>query len=189
MQIPFAGVTTKMIEIAVENTNPYQEEVVLKHDESSIGKITNTAQLLEYLEKNGYTSDTKRVVLYERLFDCTDGPINIYDVFTPNHEVYNITIVSADEDDEDEDEGDMEIEDCLNFYKPGKPDMYLELTSEEEYESRVSRRLGDIDLSEINNLKNGTYTVENQYIRGLKIGNNLKNKKKYEISIKSIDYN
>lgn len=185
MQIPFAGVTTKMIEIAVENTNPYQEEVVLKHDESSVGKITNTAQLLEYLEKNGYTSDTKKVVLYERLFDCTNGPINIYDVFTPNHEVYNITIVSADEDDEDEDD----IEECLNFYNPGKDVGLLEVISEEEYESGVSRRLGDTDFSVIDNLKNGTYTVENQYIRGLKIGNNLKNKKKYEISIKSIDYN
>lgn len=178
MQIPFAGVTTKMIEIAVENTNPYKEEVVLKYDESSIDKITNTTQLLEYLEKNGYTSDTKRVVLYERLFDCTNGSINIYDVFTPNHEVDNITIVIDD---------GMLAFGCLFANEPGK-DMDLTITNEEEYENKVSRRLEDTDFSEIDGYSEKTYTFSNQYLRNLKLGNNIYNDKKNNLVISSNRY-
>lgn len=178
MQIPFAGVTTKMIEIAVENTNPYKEEVVLKCDESSIGAITNTAQLLEYLEENGYTSDTKRVVLYERLFDCTNGPINIYDVFTANHEVDNITIVI--------DDGMLAL-DCLLANQPGK-EMDLTIISEEEYGNIVGRRLEDTDFSEIDGYSEKTYTFSNQYLRNLKLGNNIYNDKKNNLVISSNRY-
>lgn len=174
MQIPFAGITTKMIEIAVENTNPYQYEVVLKRYGE---KIKTTQELKEYAERYNYTSDTQSIVLYEDLFDCSNNNyIPIYEVFNANQAVHKITIVG----------GDILLDfTCLDVQNPVK-EVDLTFISVEEYESEGGRRLGDLTLTEIDLLPSHDLDFANPFIRRLRFGNNLFNDKKYDLEISSM---
>ena len=174
-QLPFGGMSSKMVQFKVTNTQPVDRAVLDTNIVTT--PITTTDQLETLVNDNSIDTTSSTVAVYTKIFDCTglpDGSISIAEVFPAMTTIIFIGFGDA-----------LTDYPCIDFFTDTLEE-WIDMFPDEYVNGRTTRRLEEVDPDTLET-KDISFVGKN--LVSIKFGDNKYNTYKYNFIIKGMIWN